>query len=250
MIAARFARLRKRFGIAAPRVSVRTHVPWYLRWMGIVLGVALALALAAWTYDFGRSVAGLDRTVREELSVARADLERAQDELQKLRAMVNASESRIAIERSAQRRLADQNRALELENARIREDLAIFESIMSTDARPAPIAIKRFKVAPNVIPGEYRYHLLLLASGSRQEPEFQGRIELAVGMTDNGKASTILIGGPGDPQAEVLRLTFRNFRRIEGTFRLSPTARVDTIQARVYATGAPQARAIQTVKPG
>lgn len=250
MITARLARLRKRFGIAAPRVAVRTHVPWYLRWLGIVVGVALSLALAAWTYDFGRSMAGLDRDVRDHLASAQAELERSTIELQKLRGLVNATDSRIAIERAAQKDLAGQVRNLELENARLREELAIFESITSSATRTEPIAIKRLQVEPNVVPGEYRYHVLLLASTTREVPEFQGRIEFAVSAVENGRNATILIGAPGEPSADGLKLAFRNFRRLEGTFKIGPTARVDTIQARVYATGSSQVRAMQTVKPG
>jgi hypothetical protein len=44
-MAGRLSKLRQRFGIAAPKVSVRTHVPWYLRWLG--LAVALVLSVAA-----------------------------------------------------------------------------------------------------------------------------------------------------------------------------------------------------------
>ena len=250
MIRARFTRLRKRFGISAPRVAIRTQVPWYLRWLGIAVGVGLALALAAWTYDFGRSMAGLDRNVREQLALAQAELERSTAELQKLRGLVNATDNRIAIERAAQKDLATQVRNLELENARLREDLAIFESIMSSATRTEPISIKRFQVVPNVVPGEYRYHILLLAGSSRERPEFQGRIGFAVSVVENGRNATILVGGPGEASADGLRLAFRNFRRLEGTFKISPMARVDTIQARVYATGSNQARAMQTVKPG
>jgi len=31
-----FRSLRRKFGIAAPRVSVQTHVAWYWRWLGII----------------------------------------------------------------------------------------------------------------------------------------------------------------------------------------------------------------------
>jgi len=62
-----------------------------------------------------------------------------------------------------QQKLAQQIRTLEQENARVREELATFESMLSSEARTAnALSIYRFKVEPDVLPGEYRYRLLLL----------------------------------------------------------------------------------------
>ncbi|MGH8721114.1 MAG: DUF6776 family protein, partial [Burkholderiales bacterium] len=76
-------KLRQRFGIAAPRVSVRSEVAWYLRWLGLILVLACSAALAAWMYDAGRRFAGFDRSeVEQELAVARRDLEATRAELE------------------------------------------------------------------------------------------------------------------------------------------------------------------------
>ena len=85
-MAKRFSKLRQRFGIAAPKVSVRTHVPWYLRWLGIAVMLAFSAALALWMYDAGRRFAGFDRSeVEQELSVARSELGKIRDELERPR---------------------------------------------------------------------------------------------------------------------------------------------------------------------
>ena len=68
-MAKRFAKLRQRFGIAAPKVSVRTHVPWYLRWLGIAVLLSFSAALAVWMYDAGRKFAGFDRAVNVTLGL-------------------------------------------------------------------------------------------------------------------------------------------------------------------------------------
>ena len=52
-----FKRFRQRFGISAPRVAVRTHVPWYLRWLLLAVLLAFSVALAAWMYDAGHDPA-------------------------------------------------------------------------------------------------------------------------------------------------------------------------------------------------
>ena len=151
-MAGRFSKLRQRFGIAAPKVSVRTHIPWYLRWLGVAVLLAFSAALAAWMYDAGRRFAGFDRSeVEQELSAARGELGKVRDELKRLRAVANAADSKVSIERTAQEKLAQQVRGLEQENARLREELAIFESMLSSDtANTAPLSILRFKVEPDV----------------------------------------------------------------------------------------------------
>lgn len=251
-MAGRFAKLRQRFGIAAPKVAVRTHVPWYLRWLGIGVLLALSVALAAWMYDAGRRFAGFDRSeVEQELAAARRDLAAVREELERLRAVANAADNKLSIERTAQLKLAQQIRALEQNNARLREELAIFESMLSSDtAAAAPLSILRFKVEPEVIPGEYRYRLLLLASGARRGREFQGRVELVVNLTEAGRSAMITIPEPAEAQSSAFRLVFKHFQRVEGTFRVSPKARVESVQARIYEAGSGQAKATQSVTLG
>jgi hypothetical protein len=42
-------------------------------------------------------------------------------------------------------------------------------------------------------------------------------------------------------------LTFKYFRRVEGTFRVSPRAKVESVQVRVYETGSSQPKATHSV---
>ena len=251
MSSVRLWKLRQRFGIAAPKVTVRTHVPWYLRWLALMLLLACSAALAVWMYETGRRFAGFDRSeVEQEISAMRRDLAAGREELERLRTLANAAESKIAIERTAQQDLAKQVRALEGENARLREELAVFESTLSGDAkRAAPLSIQRFKVQPELLPGEYRYHLLVLASGLRRG-EFQGRYELLVSMTQDGRNVMITLPDEGVAGSKGFSLGFKHFQRIEGTFRVNPAARVQSIQVRVYEAGSGQARATQTAKLG
>ena len=54
--------VRRRFGISAPKMTVRTHLAWYWRWTAMVLFASVSLALAAWIYDAGMRFAGFDRS--------------------------------------------------------------------------------------------------------------------------------------------------------------------------------------------
>jgi hypothetical protein len=246
-------KLRQRFGIAAPRVAVRSEVAWYLRWTGLIVVLACSAVLAAWMYDAGRRFAGFDRgEIELELANALRDLQSARGELERLRGVANAAESRLSIERTAQLKLAQQVRSLEQETARLREELAIFEGMLSAESRAAnPLSINRFKVVPDVLPGEYRYRLLLLlAPGNRRDRDFQGRLELVVTLTEEGKSAMMTFPEPGDPSAAAFRLNFRQFHRIEGIFRVDPKSKVESVQVRVYEAGSDQIKAAQTASPG
>ena len=134
----------------------------------------------------------------------------------------------------------------------LREELAIFESMLSAESRAAnPLSINRFKVVPDVLPGEYRYRLLLLlAPGNRRDRDFQGRLELVVSLTEGGKNAMMTFPEPGDPSAAAFRLSFRHFHRVEGIFRVDPKAKVESVQVRVYEGGSDQIKAAQTASPG
>ena len=251
-MAGRLSKLRQRFGIAAPKVSVRTHVPWYLRWLGLAVALVFSVALAAWTWDAGRRFAGFDRgEVEQDLAAARAEAAKLREELERLRALANAADSKVAIERTAQQKLAQQIRSLEQENGRVREELALFESMLSSEtAVAAPLSILRFKVEPDLLPGEYRYRLLLLASGPRRGRDFQGRLELAVGLTEDGRSAIIMVPGQAESDGPAFRLAFKHFQRIDGSFRVSPKARVGSVQLRVYESGSAEPKVTQSVTLG
>jgi hypothetical protein len=251
-MAKRFWKLRQRFGIAAPKVSVRTHVPWYLRWLGVAVLLAFSAALAAWMYDAGRRFAGFDRSeVEQELSAARNELAKMRGELERLRAIANAADSKVSIERSAQQKLAQQARGLEQDNARLREELAIFESMLSSDtASAAPLSVLRFKVEPDTQPGEFRYRVLLLASGPRRGKEFQGRLELVVNLTQGGRSAMIMVPGQGQAEAATFRLAFKHFQRVDGIFRVDPAAKVVGVQVRIYEAGSAEPKVTRSVMPG
>lgn len=249
MPSGRWKVIRSRFGIAAPRVEIHTQIPWYLRWVGIAVLLGLAAIAASWIYDAGRRFAGFDRSeVLQELKRAQGELDNAREELERLRAMANAADSRVSIERTAQQKLAQQVRALEQENARVREELAMVEQMLTSEERHTQtLAIYQFKVQPDVLPGEYRYRLLLLTPTDRRGRDFNGRLELVVNLQEGGQNAMMSFPEPRDAAAAAFRLAFKYFRRVEGTFRVSPKAKVESVQVRIYETGSSQPRATQSV---
>jgi hypothetical protein len=236
-------RIRGRFGISAPKMTVRTHVAWYWRWLGMVAALAVSLVIAAWLYDAGRRFAGFDRSETEqELSQLRASVARLEEEARRLRAISDASESRLKIEQSAQAQLGAQVKSIEEQNTRLKEDLAFFENLTPAVDK---LSIHRFKVEADALPGEYRYRLLVL-QGGRRDREFHGSMQLVVSLQENGRDVTIIVPDQASATDSAYRLQFKYFQRVEGTFRISPKARVLSVQARVLEHGSDQARASQS----
>jgi len=236
--------LRQRFGISAPRMTVQTHVAWYWRMLGLVVVLSCSFALAAWMYDAGRRFAGFDRSEAEqELSQLRESVGKLTKEAAELRASVNASESKLQIERTAQTQLGKQVKAMEDENARLKEDLAFFENLIPSEHRDNTLLINRFRVDPGALPGEFRYRLLLLQGGRRDKP-FQGNLQLLV--TLQGSDKDVIISLPEDGAAQAYKISFKYFQRVEGTFRVAPGARVKMVSVRIFETGSTQVRATQS----
>jgi hypothetical protein len=237
-------KIRQRFGISAPRMTVKTHVAWYWRMLGLVAVLSCSLALAAWIYDAGRRFAGFDRSEAEqELSQLRESVGRLTQESAGLRASVNASESKLQIERAAQAQLGRQVKVLEDENARLKEDLAFFENLIPSEHRDNTLLINRFRVEPGALPGEFRYRLLLLQGGRRDKP-FEGNLQLLVTLRQDGKDAIITL--PEEGAAQAYKISFKYFQRVEGTFRVAPGARVSMVQVRIFEAGSTQARATQS----
>ncbi len=239
-------RIRQRFGISAPRMTVRTHVAWYWRWLLFFILLSMSLTLAAWMYDAGRRFAGFDRgEIEQEVSRLRSEMLRMQEETSKLRALADAGESRVRIERETQAQMARQVRQLEEQNGRLKEDLAFFENLIPAEKGEGKISINRFKVEPDALPGEYRYRLLVL-QGGRRDKEQQSAIQFLVEMQLDGKAAMIPVPAEKPGSDPAYRFNFKYFHRAEGTFKVSPAAVVKSVQVRVFDTFSGQLRATQS----
>jgi hypothetical protein len=238
-------RMQLRFGISAPKMTVRTHLAWYWRWLGTMVMIAVSLALAAWMYDAGRRFAGFDRTELElEVSKLKDSLSDVRSEAARLRSIATASESRLKIEQAAQQQLAGQVKALEDENNRLREDLAFFDTLIPAERRGDKVSILGFKVDRDVLPGEYRYRLLVLQGGKRDRP-FAGSLQLIIEVQRDGRNDMILMPNPADAGSAAFKLSFKYFHRVEGTFRVPAEVKVRAVQVRVMESGSGEARAVQ-----
>ena len=125
-------RLRGGFGISAPQVAVRTHVPWHLRAFIIGVIVAVMLGFIAWGSNFGQQFTG---PVQAEVSALKAANAMLEEEVIRLRGMLTASENDLQIEKAAQKQITEKHGALIEENTRLKEELAVMERLSKTRKR-------------------------------------------------------------------------------------------------------------------
>lgn len=239
--------LKRRFGIAASPLAVRRHVAWYWRLPLLVILLAAGVMLSWWFYDAGLRFAGFERgSTIEELTQLREKNAQLELDNSSLRSMDAQSERKMQIERATQNDLAKTVKTLQDENAQLKEDLAFFRKLMSSDKNDGNLSIYRFKVENSVLPGEYRYRVLLLQGGQR-EREFQGKVELLVNLVQDGKKLVLTVPSSKEADARAYSVNFKFYQRLEGTFRVAPKSLVKNVQIRVFENGSGQPKLIQTV---
>lgn len=235
----------RNLSVSAPRVAVRTQLPWTAR---VVLGV-IATALAALglvaVFQYGRNLGVPDdreelivelRRTQEQLSLAKQDRDR-------YAAATVQSENQLKIERAAQEQLARQLKSIEEDNARIKGDLAFFESLLPAATAARGVLIRSFKLQTDGDDSTMRYRLLVQQSG-RPDRDFVGAVELKVNLLQAGAPATLKLPDAAHPAAGPAALAFRHYQRIEGTFSVPEGATVRSVQVTINAGG--EMRAQQT----
>lgn len=241
-------RLKKKLGATAPRVAVRPHLSWRLRGVAAVALVCLAVLAGWWLYDAGRRFAGFDSTqTGEEMARLSGLSERLGQENEDLRGRLAVAESQIQIERAAHEDLGRQVKALGEEITRLKEDLAFFENLIPSGGKAGGIQVHRFRVERDNGPGEYRYGLLLVQPGQRAK-EFQGSLQLVVNIQHNGMRQVLTLPEDSRKFPQGQSLAFRYYHRVEGRFKVAPDAIVESLQLRLFASGAAEALITETAK--
>lgn len=216
--------LRRRLTISAPRVAVRSALPWPLRWLALAVVLGFCAAVGLWAFEFGKSIAGLDSMSRAELLQLRAEVARLRDESQERQTVAHTAESVLVAEKSAKESLMAQVRQLEADNRALREDLGFFEKLLPA-AKSDGLAIRSLQA--EVLGGlQLRWQVLVMQS-TRNAPEFNGRLELVLAGTQDGKPWT----QTQPPQGLPLRV--KQYGRMEGMLDLPANAVVKTVTARV-----------------
>ena len=239
-VAVRIKRFRHRFGIAAPKVTVRTHYGWHWYAVGVAMLVALVAVSVWWLVQRDEAV-----MMQAELQLQRQRVVEMEEELRKLRSLSGTEQNAVRMERSTQQQLSARLKTLEQENAALKEDIALFERLVPADGTESVVRIERLNVVSAAEPGRYRYRLLVGYQPSKQEKEFRGRLQLTVISVQAGKEVQLNLPA-GNEAAGEFQVELRNFLRKEGGFSLPAGARLKSVEARLLQGGTVKAKQLAT----
>ena len=246
----RLRKFERRFSISAQRLSVRPHVPWYIRWL---IAIPLILALGGmvwWAYDSGLELAGFHRgqAVRE-LDGLRENVLTLQDENAKLSSRAASFERQAQMENAANQEISNQIKALSDENIRLKESLSFFQNLpLAQGESEGDLSILRLKVERDSLPGEYYCRLILVQSVKQRGKPFQGNMQLIVNAVQNGKKVVLQFPLENAPQElAAYQLNFKYFQVIDRAFKVSPGIIIESVQMRVFERGVREPKVVKSV---
>lgn len=224
----RWRLIRRRLSISAPRMSVRSHLPWPVRWVLAALVLGFSGALGMWAFEVGRNIAGLNTggaQLAEQLVAVRQQLGETRQERDRAQTLATAADSLIKAERATQQRLAEQVKVLESENLALKDDLGFFERLLPV-ASGEGVTVRGLQ-ADMPAQGQLRFQVLVMQHGGRVQPEFKGRCELLLSGTFDGKPWV----SPGAVVSQPLQ--FKQYRRVDGLAQYPANAVVKQVLVRV-----------------
>jgi len=228
----RFRLLRRRLTISAPRMAVRSALPWPLRWAIVALVFGFCAAIGLWAFEFGREIAGLENGSQTELLQLRDKVKALQTEMDALQvqrnqaqSIANTSGALVAAEKASSERLAAQVKQLDDDNRRLRDDLGFFEKLIPTSSAEA-VAIRGVQ-AESIDTGKMRWQVLVIQS-KKNAPELVGRLEISFSGTLAGKPWSS--PAPGISVA----LKVQQYGRLEGVFEVPAQVSIKGMTAKVF----------------
>ena len=227
----RFRLLRRRLTISAPRMSVRSALPWPFRWAMLAIVFGFCAAIGLWAFEFGRNIAGLERGSREEMAHLHAELASVQSALlavkqerDKAQSVANTADTLVTAEKTSHATLLARTKQLEMENRSLRDDLGFFEKLIPASGVDG-LCIRGLH-AEVQSGGKLKWQVLVSQSG-KSVGEFNGRLELTFVGLLNGKPWT------ATPPGEPARIKVLQYGRIGGEFDLPAQVQVKGVSARV-----------------
>jgi hypothetical protein len=239
-------RLRSNFGIRSSRMTIRSQMAWYWRWVanGVALGVVAALVW--WLVENSHRITGFSREeARQQIVALSEENARLKRDIEAARTMAMGQERQIAVDQAAQRELARNVTQLQDENAALKEDLAFLRNIMSAGASPEGLGIANLKVEPDGGPNLFRYRMMLTQGGQRKK-DFKGNVQIVARVQRQGVQESLVFpdAAAGDGAGAV---EFRFYQKVEGRFRIPEGAVLKGYELRVLANPGGQVKLSRSV---
>lgn len=233
----RFRLLRRRLTVSAPRMAVRSALPWPFRWVMLAVVFGFCAAIALWAFEFGKLIAGVDGPSSERTIRLGVELEKTQKERDDARSVANTSQTLLTAGRAAQDQLIAQNKRLEQEILSLRDDLGFFEKLIPMSGVDS-IAIRGLQ-AELGDDGRLKWRVLLIQP-QKTKAEFKGTLEFKLTGLQGGKPWQM-----ADPEKEV-DVRFTQFGRFQGFLDLPAQVVVKSVSVRVMEGS--KVKATETVK--
>ena len=231
-------------------MAIRSALPWPWR---AVLAVALLAFVAGmwwWGFDFGQIFGGFNRKeLATRLATLEAEVSRLRDEGAGLRTRASQLESELAMARGTQSTLTKQAVELQNENSQLKEDLVFLQQLFADTNKQAGLSIQRV-VVEKERDLTYRYSLLLVRGGKPKD-DFEGHVTLQVQLqsSDGGNHPQALsLPDEQTRSTNTLKLKFKYYQRIEGSFDVPEGTAVRAVVARAFESGQPAPRATRGVQ--
>jgi hypothetical protein len=124
---------------------------------------------------------------------------------------------------------------LQNENSQMKEELAFLRELFSNTGKPGTVTIQRLR-AEKDRDDIYRFSMLVVRGGNPND-EFSGQLTLLASVAANGHSSTLSLPDDQPDTATALKLKFKYYQRVEGTFRVPPGGQLKSLLARVVEPG-------------
>ena len=177
--------------------------------------LALAAAVGVWLYDLGSSFAGFNKEgVQKEIASLRAENKVLTEEREKFnKASINA-ESRLAIELATQKKIIEQSKTLEADNAKLKEDLGFFESLLPATGAADAITMRNVRAQLDAVNQRVVVKMLVMQAGKNVN-DFIGTVQVSATGIANGKAFNLNYPAAGAAPTAEGKLSFNRYQRVE-----------------------------------
>lgn len=229
----RFRLLRRRLTISAPRMAIRSSLPWPLRWAAAALVLGFCAAIGLWAFELGKDLAGIDDDAKQELAQLRIENAMLKEERDKAQSVLNTSGSLLTAEKATQEKLVSQIKSLETENRALKDDLGFFEKLIPTGGNEG-VAIRGLQAELLNAGVQLKWQILVIQP-TKNAPAFNGKLEIMLSGLQGGAPST---GAGGKPWVQIVGgaaqpLQFTQYRRLENVIDLPSQVVVKEISAKV-----------------
>jgi hypothetical protein len=235
--------LKKRFGHSAPRLTVKAHMSTRMKLGLAATGVAVMAGLVWGGFDYGRILGGFNiGKIEEERLAMKADIARLSEENEALKKSAITHENEAKIATGAKDALQSQFVSLQTEVTQLREEVSFFQKLTAGSVKDGGLSIQKLQVQKEADGDNWRVRALV-TQGASGGGEFKGTLQLAVNVERDGKRVNLNLPEDQKETTDSLKLTFKNYQRIDTLFKVPAGGQVKSVQAKLLERGTSSPRA-------